>query len=83
MMKNPLHRNLTPLEKLLLSLLSAVMFYADPHTELCNKKWKRNPSLACTCKMGKYHIRANILLNKFDLGYHQWDSDKKWPKGDE
>lgn len=78
-MKNPMQRKLTNLEKLLLELLSAVVFYAEPHDKFCAKTWGHDPKMACTCARGQHHIRANILLNKFGCGYSQWDIDKKWP----
>jgi len=69
----------TELEKQLLELLDNVVFYAG-HSSRCAKNWNHNPNLKCDCKMGKATIRANIILNKYGMGYAQNEIDKIWPE---
>lgn len=73
---------LTKLESQLLELLAGVTFYAS-HGKFCQKVWNHNPNLKCTCSQGKAQIKANIVLNKYGMGFAQYEIDKTWPKDEE
>lgn len=70
----------TKLEKELLEILDGMTFYSSGHDKFCAKTWNHDNRLTCTCKRGKYLIHANIVLNKFGMGYHQEEIDKIMPE---
>lgn len=75
-------KKLTKLEGQLLELLEGVTFYAK-HSKFCQKEWNHNPNLKCTCSQGKAQIKANIMLNKYGMGFCQYEIDKTLPEEDE
>ena len=71
----------TKLEKELLDILEEITFFGG-HSEKCDKNWFHNINLPCTCKQGRAFIRANIMLNKYHMGFWQNEVDKVLPKDD-
>lgn len=65
-------KKLTKLEKELLDTLESLIFYMG-HSDRCDKIYRHNPNLKCTCPQGKALIKAKILGNKFGSGGHRID----------
>ena len=74
--KNP-KRRLTKFEKELLKIIDGLVFYGE-HRAMCNKNYYHNPNLKCSCSAGAYLVDANIILNEFNMGFHQHEVDKEW-----